>query len=168
MTAKTEQPGTTDTSAVTPAASGAARGVARRLVGAALLSAEPKRLVDFYGAVLGLRFEHRVHPDGREHFINDLEGIHLEVKALVAADGSATSDAVKEVGPSGDVSSIELSYEVVDFDTAFHGAVDLGARVHSEPEDFAWGRFGVVLDPDGNRLGLFAPPSSSSTAQGDQ
>lgn len=130
------------------------------LVGAAIFSTNPQRLVEFYEAVAGVSFTHRVHDDGREHFIADLGAVHVEVKALTQADGTPTPDAIAGT-PADGAGRIELSFTVDDAAAAFAHALDLGAQPHEAPVSFSWGTFGTVTDPDGNRLGLFTPPSST-------
>jgi uncharacterized glyoxalase superfamily protein PhnB len=55
-----------------------------------------------------------------------------------------------------DLESAELLWATVeDLRTA-------GARIAKEPTDMSWGqRFAIVVDPDGYRIGLKAPSSSS-------
>jgi len=52
----------------------------------------------------------------------------------------------------------ELSFRVPGVPSAVARALVAGGRVLQPAETFAWGTFAVVLDPDGNRIGLFEPP----------
>jgi predicted enzyme related to lactoylglutathione lyase len=38
-----------------------------------------------------------------------------------------------------------------------------GGKIMLKAEQLDWGTFAVVLDPDGNRIGLFEPPTTSDT-----
>lgn len=126
------------------------------IVGVAFFSAHPARLTSFYELLLGLAFDHRRHGDGREHWVTTVDGIHLEVKATHRTDGTPTPDAVVA---GGSHSSVEVSVRVDDAYAAVLHALELGARPHMPVVERSWGSVGVVLDPDGNRLGLYAPPT---------
>lgn len=128
------------------------------LVGAAWFSDEPRQLVDFYQRVLGLSFERRAHDDGRVHWICDVAGVHVEIKAARTTQGAPTSDA----GTGALRSSVELSWQVADVDAATELALAHGATLQMAPVTHPWGRWAVVLDPQGNPLGLYAAPASSS------
>jgi predicted enzyme related to lactoylglutathione lyase len=131
----------------------------RAIAGVALFSNAPAGLAAFYGMLLGVRFERRLHDDGREHRIANVGGLQLEVKAALTPDGEPTPDAV--VGAAlGVPSSIEISVEVDDAVASFDYALRLGATAHMPVETHPWGAFGVVLDPDGNRLGLWSKPAA--------
>lgn len=131
------------------------------LVGAAIFSMMPHVLADFYEQVAGISFEHRVHDDGREHFVAQLAAVHVEIKALVRADGTPTPDAAGSAGTGS--SRIELSFTVNDTTAAVARAIELGAAVNEAPVSHDWGTFATIIDPDGNRVGLYTPPPPSST-----
>jgi predicted enzyme related to lactoylglutathione lyase len=135
---------------------------ARALVGAGLFSMRPDRLVAFYTELLGLRFEHRNHEDGREHWVTQVGDLHFEIKAALTAGGEPTPDAGGLVSPGR--SRLELSFQVGDVDDALARALELGASPQAAVRSYAWGRFAVVLDPDGNRLGIYAPGDGEVTA----
>jgi hypothetical protein len=138
----------------------AARAAApvRALAGAAVFSDAPEGLATLWGELLGIDFEPRLHPDGREHHIATVGGLQLEIKATLREDGTPTPDALDFRGPH---SNVELSFTVDDAAAAQALAVELGFRVHAPVEQHGWGAFGTVLDPEGNRLGLFTPPTGS-------
>jgi predicted enzyme related to lactoylglutathione lyase len=140
-----------------PRPGAARRGDQSTVVGLALFSRRPAELARFYEQVLRTAFTHRVHADGREHWIVALGGVQLEVKALETAAGEPTSDSFGSIDASG-TSRSELSFRVADVPAAAARALVAGGRVLQKAEDFDWGTFAVVLDPDGNRLGLFQPP----------
>lgn len=130
-------------------------GDARALVGAAIFSEQPAELAAFYGMLLGLRFERRVHENGSDHRIARLAGLHFEIKS---ADGP-------DAGTRDRQSSIELSFDVPDVQASHDYALKLGADELQAPADFDWGTWSVVSDLDGNRLGLFSPPSDTATGE---
>jgi predicted enzyme related to lactoylglutathione lyase len=142
---------------------GAARTGQHSLVaGVALFSRRPAELASFYEQVLRTSFTHRVHEDGREHWIVALGGVQLEVKALETAAGDPTSDSFGSLDAAG-TSRSELSFRVADVSASVARALVSGGRVLQKAEAFDWGTFAVVLDPDGNRLGLFHEPTRTSS-----
>jgi predicted enzyme related to lactoylglutathione lyase len=152
----------------TPTPTNAATGTAHeaRVAGLALFSREPAALASFYEQVLRTSFTHRVHDDGREHWIVALGGIQLEVKALETAMGTPTNDAYGTDGGRS-ISRSELSFTVPSASAASARAMVAGGRIVQKAETLAWGTFAVVLDPDGNRLGLFEEPARNvSTTEG--
>lgn len=139
-------------------------GDASALIGAAIFAADPARLATFYGMLLGVRFERKVHDDGRDHRIARLAGTHFEIKATTTVDGELTPDAV-DPDLSGDVSTIELSFTVPDAAASWDYALMLGAMAHQPVTHQAWGSFGTVRDPEGNRVGLFSLPIESTDTE---
>jgi predicted enzyme related to lactoylglutathione lyase len=127
------------------------------VVGTAVFSERPAELAAFYERVLGISLEHRQHRDGREHWITNIGAVHFEIKATRRDDGSPTPDAV---ATGGSHSNIELSFRVDDAVATFDLAIECGGRVHQPLVEYRWGAFGVVLDPDGNRLGVYGAPSN--------
>jgi predicted enzyme related to lactoylglutathione lyase len=130
------------------------------VAGVALFSRRPTELARFYEQVLRTSFTHRVHEDGREHWIVALGRVQLEIKALETAGNIPTSDAFGSAEASG-TSRSELSFRVADVAMAVHHAVADGGSLLQPVETFSWGTFAVVLDPDGNRLGLFHEPTAA-------
>lgn len=126
------------------------------LVGAAVFSDDPRRLVALYEELLGLGFEHRAHDDGREHWVTDLGAVHVEVKATRDAHGHPTPDALDAARGTG---RTELSFTVASASGSVSLACRLGCTVVQEARRHAWGEFGAVLDVDGNRIGLYTPPA---------
>ncbi|MBC7461379.1 MAG: hypothetical protein H7287_08450 [Thermoleophilia bacterium] len=146
----------------TPVPRSEALGTEQTLVaGVALFTVDTARLVKFYETLLRVRFTKRLHDDGREHHIASLGAVQLEVKALRTADGSPTPDAA---GTNADgVSRSELSFQVAGVAGAAARAMVNGGRIVQKAQTYDWGTFAVVLDPDGNRTGLFEPNTSTPT-----
>jgi predicted enzyme related to lactoylglutathione lyase len=128
------------------------------VAGLALFAHGPAELARFYEQVLRIAFEHRVHPDGREHWIAGMSGIQFEIKALVTGSGMSTADAFESAGSSG-MSRSELSFRVDSVSAAAARALLAGGTLLQRAETHTWGTFAVVADPEGNRLGLFQPPT---------
>jgi len=143
-----------------PGLSATGTGNESGVAGIALFSDAPAELAAFYEKVLRTGLTHRVHEDGREHWIVDMDGIHLEIKALMTAGGEPTSDAFASDESVG-MSRAEMSFRVVGLSGAVARATLAGARVLQKPETHRWGSFAVLLDPDSNRLGLFEPPTAT-------
>lgn len=135
------------------------------LAGVALFSQDAAKLATFHAKVLQVAFEHRVHGDGREHHIADLGGMKFEIKSLVTASGERTSDAAGTTG-STEVSRSEVSFRVADVAGASARALVSGARIVQKATTHDWGTFAVIQDPDGNRIGLWSPPTAA-TANSD-
>lgn len=168
-----------------PSVNAAGTGTELLVAGLALFSERPAELARFYEQVLRTAFTHRVHDDGKEHWITALGGVQLEIKALSTADGAPTTDGaatlVGEVSnepslhvnigstlPSSGVSRSELSFRVHGVAPTVARALVAGGRVVQRAETFSWGTFAVVLDPDSNRLGLFEPPAPNSTTESEE
>ena len=137
------------------------------VAGVALFSAKPAELARFYEQVLRTALTHRVHDDGREHWIVAMGGVQLEIKALETAAGTATADAHGSDAASG-ISRSELSFRVAGVASAVARALIAGGRVLQKADTYSWGTWAVVLDPDGNRLGLFEPLVAESNSQEEQ
>lgn len=148
-----------------PGLSATGTGTGPAVVGVALFSDAAAELVAFYEAVLRTPFTHRVHEDGREHWIASLDSIQVEIKSVVDAAGTPTPDAFRSDESVG-MSRAEMSFRVAGVNAAVARATVAGGRVLQRAEAFDWGTFAVVLDPDSNRLGLFEPPTSNSDTEG--
>lgn len=130
------------------------------VAGVAVFARRPAELTGFYEQVLRTSFTHRVHEDGREHWIASLDGVQLEVKALAAADGVATTDAFASSTTTG-MSRSEWSFRVPNVEAAVARAILAGGALLQRAEQHEWGTFAVVADPEDNRVGLFTPPPAS-------
>lgn len=134
-------------------------GRVRSLAGVAVFSDAPAELAALWSELLGVEFAERRHDDGREHHITSIGAMQLEIKASLREDGTPTPDALPTGGPH---SNVELSFTVCDCHQTHARALQLGFREHAPVQRFAWGSFGTVLDPEGNRLGFFTPPPAGA------
>lgn len=51
-----------------------------------------------------------------------------------------------------------LNFRVADLDAALHALDAAGVRVEESQENFEYGRFAWVYDPEGNKIELWEPP----------
>lgn len=137
------------------------------VAGLALFSRQPAELARFYERVLRTSFTHRAHADGREHWVVALGGIQFEIKAVEGAQGEPTADAFSS-GEATGMGRSELSFRVAGVAAAAARALVAGGRVLQKAQAFDWGTFAVVLDPDGNRLGLYEPPATDSSSDTEE
>jgi predicted enzyme related to lactoylglutathione lyase len=119
------------------------------LVGVTIYSSRPGDLASFYARVLGTPLDGGIdHLSGESMFRTQLEGLEFEVIGSSSASGG---------------SSVQPSVQVADVQAAVQRALDADGSVHLGVAEHAWGTYAIVMDPDGNRLGLFAPAYSSDT-----
>lgn len=142
--------------------SAAAGNDATVVAGVALFTEEPEALVGFYSKVLRIVLTEREHEDGRRHWITSASGVQIEIKALRTKGGDLPSDVTGHEIVGG-VSRAELSFRVSGVSGAVARAMVSGGQVVHKAETFDWGTFAVVLDPDGNRVGLFEPPATETS-----
>lgn len=121
------------------------------LVGVTIFSSRPGDLASFYARVLGVSLDGGVdHLSGESMFRTQLDGLEFEV---IGTTEVTTGSAIQ---PSVQVSDVESTVQrALDAD----GSVQLATATHD------WGTFAVIADPDGNRLGLYAPSSSDTEDQ---
>ncbi|MCB0880094.1 MAG: hypothetical protein KDC46_14070 [Thermoleophilia bacterium] len=120
------------------------------LVGVTIYSSRPGDLASFYARVLEVQLDGGVdHLSGGSMFRTQLDGLEFEViETSQVTSGSAIQPSVQVA--DGDV------------DAAVQRALDADGSVHVAAATHDWGTFAVVADPDGNRLGLYAPSSTDT------
>jgi predicted enzyme related to lactoylglutathione lyase len=57
--------------------------------------------------------------------------------------------------------SVQPSVQVEDVQAAVQRALEADGSVHLGAAEHDWGTYAIVMDPDGNRLGLYAPVYNS-------
>jgi predicted enzyme related to lactoylglutathione lyase len=62
--------------------------------------------------------------------------------------------------------SFMINYRVEDLDAVLDALRAEGVTVADETEDSEYGRFGWVMDPEGNRLELWQPPAGKQGGTG--
>lgn len=118
------------------------------IVGITLYSARPDVLASFYARVVGATLDGGVdHLSGEAMFRTRLDGLEFEIIGTSSALGSG---------------SIQPSVQVDDVPAAVQRALEQDGSVHLGAATHDWGTFAIVTDPDGNRLGLYAPASGNS------
>jgi predicted enzyme related to lactoylglutathione lyase len=117
------------------------------LCGVTIYSSRPDLLASFYAKVLATSLDGGVdHLSGEAMFRTQLDGLEFEVIGSSTALGSG---------------SVQPSVQVPDVAAAVQRALDADGSVHLGVADHDWGTFAIVVDPDGNRLGLYAPAHNS-------
>jgi predicted enzyme related to lactoylglutathione lyase len=118
-------------------------------VGVTIYTSRPGDLASFYAKVLGMPLEGGVdHLSGESMFRARLEELEFEI--VGSADAS-----------SGGASSVQPSVRVSDVAAAVQRALEADGSVHLAAAEHDWGTYAIVTDPDGNRLGLYAPVFNS-------
>ncbi len=117
------------------------------LVGVTIYSSRPGDLASFYAKVLGTSLDGGVdHLSGESMFRTRLDELEFEIVGSSTATGAG---------------SVQPSVQVADVAAAVQRALDADGSVHLGAADHEWGTYAIVVDPDGNRLGLYAPVYNS-------
>lgn len=118
------------------------------IVGVTVYTSRPGDLASFYAKVLATPLDGGVdHLSGESMFRVRLDDLEFEIVG--------SSDA----GSGG--GSVQPSVRVTDVPAAVQRALEADGSVHLAAADHDWGTYAIVADPDGNRLGLFAPVFNS-------
>ena len=125
-------------------------------------AAEPQRLIDYYGALLGWTFTRFGAAD--YWVINTGDGAIVTGSPGQGINGGL----VKRQGPSpqvGDpVAGANLVVGVEDVDAVFIKGIELGGVGALPPADMPGvGRLAYLIDPDGNIFGFISPVLSDGT-----
>jgi predicted enzyme related to lactoylglutathione lyase len=126
-------------------------------------ASEPQRLIDFYGQLLGWTFTR----------FGDMDYWAIETgdgSIGVETPGSGINGGLtKRMGPRPEIGAAVNGATVVvgvdgDIDAIVEKGLDLGGTEALPLSDMAGvGRFGYLLDPDGNVFGLISPVLSDGT-----
>ena len=118
------------------------------LVGVTIYSSRPGDLASFYARVLGVQLDGGVdHLSGESMFRTQLEGMEFEIIGTTAVTSG---------------SAVQPSVQVDDVEAAAQRSLDADGSIHLAAASHDWGTFAVVADPDGNRLGLYAPSTTET------
>ena len=124
------------------------------IVGVTIYSPRPDVLASFYAKVIGTTLDGGVdHLSGEAMFRTQIEGLEFEIIGTSSGIGTG---------------SIQPSVQVPDVAAAVQRALDGDGSVHLGAASHDWGTFAIVTDPDGNRLGLYAPALTSNSDSEDQ
>jgi predicted enzyme related to lactoylglutathione lyase len=114
-------------------------------------SDDPQRLTDWYAAHLGLQ-------------IDDFGGARFDPRALPAETRTAWSPfqaTTEYFAPS--TRDFMLNLVVDDVDAALRQVAAAGGKVYGKVEQYDnYGRFGWFVDPDGNKIELWEPSSTTN------
>ena len=67
----------------------------------------------------------------------------------------------KYFDPSG--STFMINYRVADLDALLEALKNEGVQIDPHREDYDYGRFAWIMDPDGNRIELWEPPKEKQS-----
>ena len=126
-----------------------AKGKVLGVGGVFFRSADPARLADWYRDVLGLDIEAWGTTHGTSFAPEAMPANSFTVWSTFASD-------TEYFGNSGQ--SFMINLVVDDLDLALANVKAAGGKVIPEKEEHDFGRFGWIVDPDGNRVELWEPP----------
>ena len=118
-------------------------------------SPDPARIANWYRDTLGLSVEAWGSTHGTSFSPEEMPANSFTVWSTFAAD-------TEYFGPSGQ--SFMINLVVDDLDAALDKVSAAGGQVIPEKEEHDFGRFGWIVDPDGNRVELWQPPDSMPEA----
>ena len=125
------------------------KGRALGVGGVFFRSPDPKRLGDWYARYLGIEIESW----------GDAHGAGFSPANLPPNAFTVWSIFPQDTPYFGDVSqACMINLVVDDLDAALKNVALGGATVLPEREDYDYGQFGWIIDPDGNRVELWQPP----------
>ena len=112
-------------------------------------SADPARLSLWYRQTLGLEIEAWGTTHGTSFSPEAMPKNAFTVWSAFASDTEYFGDSKQ---------SFMINLIVDDLDAALARVADTGGEVIPEKEEHDFGRFGWIIDPDGNRVELWEPP----------
>jgi len=112
-------------------------------------SSDPGRLAKWYGETLGLVTEAWGSTHGTSFSPEGMPDNAFTVWSTFAADTEYFGDPQQ---------SYMINLVVDDLDAALANVKAAGGEVIPEKEEHDFGRFGWIVDPDGNRVELWEPP----------
>ena len=125
------------------------KGKALGVGGVFFRSPNPKRLASWYQDTLGLAIEAWGTTHGTSFSPEAMPKNSFTVWSTFASD-------TEYFGASGQ--SFMINLVVDDLDAALENVKAAGGQVIPDKEEHDFGRFGWIVDPDGNRVELWEPP----------
>jgi predicted enzyme related to lactoylglutathione lyase len=113
-------------------------------------SEDPDRLYQWYEQHLGIRRG----PDGSGAAFEWREPDDADKKGMTI--WSIFPRSTEYFDPSS--SAFMINYRVEDLDALLEALKAEGVQIHPHREDYEYGRFAWIMDPDGNRIELWEPP----------
>jgi predicted enzyme related to lactoylglutathione lyase len=129
---------------------GGAKGKALGIGGVFFRSADPARLALWYRQALGLEIEAWGATHGASFHPDAMPVNSFTVWSAFAADTEYFGDRQQ---------AFMINLVVDDLDQALANVESAGGEVIPEKEEHDFGRFGWIVDPDGNRVELWEPPN---------
>ena len=114
-------------------------------------SPDPGRLASWYQETLGLVTESWGTTYGTSFLPEAMPSNSFTVWSTFAADTEYFGDPQQ---------SFMINLVVDDLDAALANVQSAGGTVIAEKEEHDFGRFGWIVDPDGNRVELWEPPAT--------
>jgi predicted enzyme related to lactoylglutathione lyase len=113
-------------------------------------SEHPDELYEWYARHLGIVRA----PDGSGVTFHWREGEQGEAEGITA--WAIFPSDTKYFNPSR--ASLMINYRVDDLDGLLKALQEEGVEIDPHREDYDYGRFAWIMDPDGNRIELWEPP----------
>ena len=126
-----------------------AKGKVLGVGGVFFRSPDPGQLADWYRETLGLEIENWGATHGTSFSPEAMPPHSFTVWSAFAADTEYFGDRRQ---------SFMINLVVDDLDAALANVRAAGGKVIPEKEEHDFGRFGWIVDPDGNRVELWEPP----------
>jgi len=116
---------------------------------------EPKKLMAWYQEHLGVKPEGEAEPSAMFHWreADDPEQLAYTVWAIFPRE-------TKYFDPSS--SQFMINYRVDDLDGLLRQLKAEGVKVDDKVEEYEYGKFGWIIDPEGNRIELWEPKTPQS------
>lgn len=121
-------------------------------------SADPARLAAWYRQALGLEIEAWGTTHGTSFSPQAMPDNAFTVWSAFAADTEYFGDARQ---------SFMINLVVDDLDAVLARVGNCGGQVLPDLEEHDFGRFGWIVDPDGNRVELWEPPEKIPEVDGE-
>jgi predicted enzyme related to lactoylglutathione lyase len=114
-------------------------------------SKDPEKLFAWYEKHLGLRRDPAGGPSVAFRWRDDHDGDGMTVWSIFRDDTTYFA-------PSR--AAFMLNFRVADLDALLEVLRQEGVEIDPKREDFEYGRFAWIMDPDGNRIELWEPPKT--------
>lgn len=105
---------------------------------------DPQALAAWYEKHLGIPFKGNVYADFHDTTIPG-----YNVFSFFKADGNYFEPSTKDV---------MVNFRVADLFALLEALKNEGVTIVGEPMDEAYGKFGWIMDPEGNKIELWQPP----------
>ena len=118
-------------------------------------SDDPKKLYAWYEKHLGIQ----ANPDGTGAMFEWRDPTNPDIKGVTVWSIFPRNTTYFGPGAQGAM----INYRVDDLDGLLDALKKEGVDIDPHREDYDYGRFAWIVDPDGNRIELWEPPKNSSS-----